>query len=254
MRKTARPFYGEPSGRAFWLLLVPLCGLALASAGCGSSADRAELERLRRENEALHAQRQQRPQPATPEKVRAYFVNDPVLGTLAGLRPGQNLADARARFGPATRMRSWDSEGRTIFQYEWDLEGGVTLRFNADTGGRLEKIAVVLVNPQGVDIPTLAGLTLGRETYSTLQQKFGSSLTTDLQLWGALGLYTVSQTAPLPSQGGRGRLEFVYEMPSGLSQAELDRIGEQVQNRNPAVLDPHLRDRAPFMVALEELR
>lgn len=237
------------------LLLVSLCGLALASAGCGGNAEREELERLRRENEALRAQTQQRPQPITPEKVRAYFVNDPALGTLAGLRPGQDLADAHTRFGPATRTRSWDSDGRTIFQHEWELEGGVVLRLNAGAGGRLEKIAVVLVNPQGVDIPTLAGLTLGRETYSTLQQKFGSALTTDLQLWGARGLYTVAQTATLPAQGGtRRRLEFVFEMPPGLSQTELDRIGEQVQHRNPAVLDPHLRDRAPFMIALEEVR
>lgn len=237
---------------SLWLLVA---GLALASAGCGGNAEHEELERLRRENEALRAQTQQRPPPVTPEKVRAYFVNDPALGTLAGLRPGQTLGEARARFGPATRMRSWDTEGRPIYQYEWDLEGGVGLRLNADAGGRLEKIAVVLVNPQGVEIPTLAGLTLGRETYSTLQQKFGASLATDLRLWGALGLYTVAQTTPLATPAvPRRRLEFDYEMPRGLSPAELERIGQEVRNHNPAVLDPHLRDRAPFMVALEEVR
>lgn len=236
-------------------LLLFVAALALVGAGCGRSAEREELERLRRENEALRAQTQQRPQPVTPAKVRAYFANDPVLGTLAGLRPGQTLAEARARFGPATRMRSWDTEGRPIYEYEWDLEGGVGLRLNADAGGRLERIAVVLVNPQGVEILTLAGLTLGRETYSTLQQKFGASLSTDLRLWGALGLYTVAQTTPLATPAvPRRRLEFVYEMPKGLSPAELERIGQQVRNRNPAVLDPHLRDRAPFMIGLEEVR
>ncbi len=44
-------------------------------------------------------------------------------------------------------------------------------------------------------------------------------------------------------------------MPEGLSRAQLEQIGLEVQrNRNPAVLEPHLRDRTPFLVALEAVR
>lgn len=241
-----------------WLLLA---GLALVLVQCGGSPRRGELEELRRENEELRAEaerlerenRQLRGQPVTADEMYGYFAQDPAQGTLAGLQPGDELPQARSRFGQENRTRSWRSEGRTIFQYEWDLVGGVTLRLNADGNGRVQRIAALLADPQGVDIPTLAGLRLGQETFTSLQEKFGASLTTNLQLWGARGLYTVAQRTPLAQT--RRRLEFVYQLPAGLSRGELDRIEEEVQRRrNPAVLEAYLRDRAPFMVALEEIR
>lgn len=243
---------------ARWLLLI---GGALLTIQCGGNPSRGELERLRRESEELRARverlerenRQLRGQPTTADAVYAYFAEDAEQGTLAGLMPGDELPQARYRFGQENRTRTWNSEGRTIFQYEWELEGGLIIRINADGNGRLERIAVVLPEPLGVNLPTLAGLTLGQETFTSVQEKFGETLTTDLQLWGARGLYTVAQRTPLPD--GRRRLEFVYQMPSGLSRSELERIGEEVQRRrNPAVLEPHLGDRAPFMVALAEIR
>lgn len=248
-----------------WLLLA---GLALVLVQCGGNSPRGERKRVAQENEELRAElerlqrenRQLRGQPATAEDVYAYFANDPAQGTLAGLRPGNELPHARARFGQVNRTRSWTSEGQPVFQYEWDLEGGVTLRVNADGNGRLQRIAVVLADPHGVDIPTLAGLRLGQETFTGLQKKFGASLTTSLQLWGAQGLYTVAQRTPPPPERqtparGRWRLEFAYQMPAGLTRAELDRIEEEVRRRrNLAVLQAHLADRAPFMIALEEIR
>ena len=106
---------------------------------------------------------------------------------------------------------------------------------------------------QALDIPTLAGLRLGQETFASVREKFGATLETDLQLWGAQGLYTVAQRTPLA--GTKRRLEFVYQMPEELSRAQLEQIGLEVQrNRNPAVLEPHLRDRTPFLVALEAVR
>lgn len=225
-----------------------------AVAGCGGSSDRAELERLRRENEALRAQvGQSRPRPVTDSRILAYFAQDTAQGTLAGLAPGDLLEQARARFGQETRTRTWASEARPITQYEWELVGGVTLRCNADPDGRLVKIAVAFVRPESVDIPTLNGLILGRETFLGIQQRFAAALTTDLQIWGAQGLYTIAQRTLLPNSGWR--LEFVYLMPPGLGQGQLDRIEELVQRqRNPAVLEPYLAERAPYLVALEEVR
>ncbi len=107
---------------------------------------------------------------------------------------------------------------------------------------------------QALDIPTLAGLRLGQETFASVREKFGATLEINLQLWGAQGLYTVAQRTPLAGAANR-RLEFVYQMPEGLSRAQLEQIGLEVQrNRNPAVLEPHLRDRTPFLVALEAVR
>lgn len=247
---------------------VILVSLALGLAQCGTNPDRAELEHLRRQNEDLRAKVEQlerdnrllRGQPGTAEDVSAFFADDPANATLAGLMPGDELPQARYRFGQENHSRVWTSEGRMIFQYEWNLAGGLSMRVNADGQGRLQKIAVVLEDPKGVDIPTLGGLRLGAETFTTVQEKFGEDLSTDLQLWGAQGFYTVAQRTPLSLESGliglaRRRLEFVYQMPPGLSQAELDRIGEEVaQRRNPAVLEPHLGDQAPYLVALEEIR
>ena len=220
-------------------------------AGCGS--DRAEVERLRAENERLKAQTEARGRPVTDSKVLAYFARDPANGTLAGLTPGDNLTQAHALFGQESRARTWASEGRPITQYEWDLEGGLTLRVNAEADGRLRKVAVAFANPEMVEIPTFTGLTLGRETYLTLRQRYGTTITTDLQIWGAQGLYTVAQRAPLPNSNLR--MEFVYQMPAGMGQGQLDRIEDWVQRqRNPAILEPYLGERAPYMVGLEEVR
>jgi len=226
--------------------------LAGLLAGCGG--DRAELERLRAENERLRAQSGEgRARPVTDSKVLAYFAQDPARGTLAGLAPGDNLAQAHARYGQESRARTWTSEGHPITQYEWDLESGLTLRVNTEPDGRVLKVAVAFADPAGVDIPTLGGLVLGRETYLTLQQRYSTSLQTDLQIWGARGLYTVAQRAPLPNS--TWRLEFVYQMPPGLGQGQLDRIEDWVQRqRNPAVLEPYLAEHAPYMVGLEEVR
>lgn len=225
----------------------------LAGVLAGCSSDRAELERLRAENERLRAQTGGgQARPVTDSKVLAYFAQDPARGTLAGLAPGDNLAQAHARYGQESRTRTWASEGHPITQYEWDLEGGLTLRVNADPGGRVLKVAVAFASPESVDIPTLNGLTLGRETYLTLQQRYGPNLATDLQIWGAQGLYTIAQRVPVPNS--KWRLEFVYQMPPGLGQGQLDRIEEYVQRqRNPVVLEPYLGDHAPYMVGLEEV-
>ena len=231
-----------------------ILALALVGVACRDDAARDELERLRRENAQLRARvaDDQTPESvSTPGSVLAHFAEDPARGTLAGLVPGDTLAEARAAFGPESRTRSWRSEGRRVHQYEWDLEAGVSIRLNANSQERLQKIAVVFADPAGVNIPTLAGLTLGQETYGSIQQRFGGALKADPQLWGARGLYTAAQRTRLERTGWR--LEFVYEMPAGLSRAHLEQIGDALQReRNPAVLEPHLGDRAPFMVALEE--
>jgi len=234
-----------------WLSLM-VVALSLLGGGCGRSAQEEELERLRRENEALRAQQQVPRGPVPISSAARHFSGDINGTTLAGLMPGFDIASARQRFGPEATSRSWRSEGRMITQYEWQLEDGVVLRVNAGENGRIERVAVVLANPKGVNIPTLNGLTLGQETYSSLQRRFGPLLTTELLLWGAQGLYTVAQRMPF---GEHRRLEFAFEMPAGLSRAELERIGDEVQNRNNAsVLEPHLRDAAPYMVALEETK
>ncbi len=231
---------------------IPLLALALAGAACGGGAKEEELERLRRENEALRAQQQQPRGPVPVSSAARHFTGDVGGTTLAGLMPGFDIELARQRYGAEATTRSWRSEGRTIVQHEWQLEDGVVLRVNAGETGRIERVAVVLANPKGVNIPTLNGLALGQETYSSVQRRFGPLLTTELLLWGAQGLYTVAQRMPF---GEHRRMEFAFEMPGGMSRAELERIGDEVQNRgNAAVLEPHLRDAAPYMVALEETR
>lgn len=231
-------------------VLLVLAALATA---CGGTSQE-ELERLRRENEALRARVEERRTVAPlPPALAAHFANDPALGTLAGLAPGSTLAAARERFGPEARTRFWTTEDRPITQYEWQLEAGLLVRANADPLGRFERVAVVLAEPHGMRIPTLYGLTLGEETYARFQHKFGAAVSTDLEHWGADGLYTIAQRVEFPQN--RRRLELLYQMPGGLTRAELDRIEEEVhQRRNPAVLDPYLADRAPFLVALEEIR
>jgi len=246
----------KPRHGLWWLLVALALGLGLVE--CGGSERggreqrereelRAEIERLRREN------RQLRGQPATASEVLAHFAQDGTRGTLAGLVPGDSVEQARARFGQENRARTWSSEGRPITQYEWELEGELIIRANAESDGRLIKVAVAFVDPKSVNIPTLVGLTLGQETFLSIQQKFGDKLSTDLQLWGAQGLYTVAQRAPYPNSSWR--LEFAYQMPAGLGQGQLDRIEEEVmRKRNPAVLEPYLSDQAPYMVGLEEVR
>ena len=234
-----------------WLSITAVA-LALVGSSCGRSAKEEELERLRRENSALRAQTQQPRGPAPVSNAARHFSGDVNGTTLAGLLPGFDIELARQRFGTEATTRSWRSEGRAIVQHEWQLEDGVVVRVNATENGRIERVAVVLANPKGVNIPTLNGLTLGQETYSSLQRRFGPLLTTELLLWGAQGLYTVAQRMPF---GEHRRMEFAFEMPAGLSRAELERIGDEVQNRgNAALLEPHLRDAAPYMVALEETR
>ncbi|MGH9777999.1 MAG: hypothetical protein ACRD5I_06275 [Candidatus Acidiferrales bacterium] len=233
-------------------LLVAALLLAALGAACGKSTEEAELERLRAENERLR-QAGGSTAPATASPVARHFANDAASGTLAGLMPGYDLAVARTRFGPEARTRSWPSDGRTITQYEWDLENDVVLRVNAEESGRIQRVAVVMVNPTGVNIPTLFGVTIGRETFESLHRRWAVGMTIELQLWGAQGLYTVVQRLHMQDTGRW--LDFVYEMPPGLSRAELDRIGEEVQiNHAAAPVLPYLRAKAPFMVALEAPR
>ena len=234
-------------------LLIALTTLALLAVACGKSAEEAELERLRRENEALR-QRSGQAQGAVPlSGVARHFAKDASSGTLAGLMPGYDVAVARTIYGAEARKSSWSSEGRPITQYEWDLEDGVLLRVNAEDNGRIQRVAAVMTNPAGVNIPTCFTTTIGRDTFASLQQRWGSALTADPQIWGADGIYTVVQRL-LFEDGGR-RLEFAYEMPPEVSPAELNRIGDQLMvNRDPALVMPFLRDKHPFMVALEAVR
>jgi hypothetical protein len=185
--------------------------------------------------------------------VARHFAKDASTGTLASLMPGYDLAVARTLYGKEARTRSWSSEGRPVTQYEWELEDGVVLRVNAEDSGRIQRVAAVLTNPSGVNIPTLYTTTLGRDTFSSLQQRWGNALTADPQIWGADGIYTVVQRLQF-EDGGR-RLEFAYEMPPEVSRAELNRIGDQLMvSRDPALVMPFLRDKHPFMVALEAVR
>ena len=231
---------------------IAIAVLGLLGAACGKSAEEVELERRRAENERLRQQAGPAA-PATASPVARHFANDAASGTLAGLMPGYDLAVARQRFGPEARTRSWPSDGRTITQYEWDLENDVVLRVNAEESGRIQRVAAVLVNPTGVNIPTLFSVTIGRETFESLHRRWAVGMTTELQLWGAQGLYTVVQRLHMQDTGRW--LDFVYEMPPGLSRAELDRIGEEVQiNHNAAPVLPYLRAKAPFMIALETPR
>lgn len=239
--------------------LPALIALTLALAACGGDARDRELEELRARLERLEHEKQaaqSEEEVTAPPALSARFAEDPVKGTLAGLAPGDSLERARELLGPEDRTRAWDTEDRKIVQYEWDLEAGLSLRVNANQDGQVEKIAVVLVDPQAVRIPTLAGLTIGGETFASVEEKFRSTLKTNLHIWGADGLYTVAQRTHYPPDvpDSRWQLEFAYQMPDNLGQALLDQIEEQVQRRgNPAVLEPYLAERAPYMLALEEI-
>lgn len=241
-------------GRTVWAAL--LAGVFLLAA-C-SNAEQAELERLRQENERLRAQAAGEggatgiPQEVAVENLQ-HFTQDAARGTLAGLLPGDTLADAEKRFGPIARTRRWRSEGRPVIQHEWDLDEGLVLRVHADPAGRLQKIAVALDVERPTNIPTFAGLRLGQETFASVQARFGSQLVTDLQLWGARGLYTVLQRAPLDGTGYL--VEFVFQMPEGVSTARLETIGAQVQReRNGDALEAYLKERMPFQIGLEQAR
>jgi len=122
--------------------------LILALVSCGGSASQEEMERLRQEVERLRAKVEQGGEEndaaTAPPAILALFEQDATRGTLAGLQPGDTLARARERFGLETRSRSWTSDGRPVFQYEWELEAGVLIRLNADGDGRLEKVGVAL--------------------------------------------------------------------------------------------------------------
>jgi len=231
----------------------------LVAAGCSGGAGSGEAGRLRDENEALRARVEQleqearmlRGQPPTPDQLYAHFANDPREGSLAGLFPGDYLESARSRYGRENRARSWTSEGRVIFQYEWDLAGGLVVRVTTGREQRLERVAVVLDGTRPISLPTLLGLTIGKETYDSLGKRFPNLLTTALQLWGAQGHYTVIQRLPLSETR---RLEFAYAMPAETPRPELDRIEREMREDNVAVLEPHLRDRVPFSFALEQVR
>ncbi len=234
-----------------------LAGLVLLLAGCAGNPAGADVERLREENRELRARveelreenRQLRGQPISPDEVYAHFANDASEGTLGGLLPGDYLVQARARYGQENRARSWTSDGEVIFEYEWDLAGGLVLRVDTGRDQRITRIAVVLDGSRDVNLPTLLGLHIGQETYETLQKRFPDSLSTALQLWGAEGYYTVAQTLPISDIR---QMEFVYEVPEGLSQPELDRIERAVRlEQDYEVLATHLKDRVPYLVALE---
>lgn len=242
-------------------VLTALSLTALLLGGCGKSADQEELEALRRQVEQLQSQveRLQLKQPApegrivAPEGLYDHFAEDAARGALAGLVPGDSLEMARERFGPEALSRSWRSEGRQITQYEWKLDGGLLLRANAGPEGLLEKVAVAFDGSQALAMPSLAGLRLGQETFASLQEKFGGALDTNLQLWGARGYYTVAQTTPLPQTNYR--LEFVFQMPQGLSRAQLEQIGDAVQrDGNAEILEAYLSDHIPFLIAVETAR
>ncbi|MFQ5694484.1 MAG: hypothetical protein ACE5HB_00690 [Terriglobia bacterium] len=239
---------------------TPILLLAALASACGGPADSARRGQLERENEALRARvdeleqqnRLLRSQPETAAEVRERFAQDAERGTLAGLQPGSELMQARWRFGQEGQVRAWVREGRAVIQYEWRLPGGITMRVDSSGEARLHRIAALVTDPASVSIPTLAGLTLGAETHTTIGEKFGEGLSTRLLHWGAGGLYTVAQTAPLPN--GRWQLEFAYQLPKGLSPAELSRIEQEVTREgSTAALAELLAERGPYLVALEEI-
>lgn len=237
------------------------CIAILAAAGCTARPDTAELDRLRQEKVALEAElerlraenRRLRGQPETASAVAQFFSSDARAGTLAGLVPGDFIPKARQLFGRETRMDVYVASDR-VSQYEWELVGGVTLRLGADDRGRIFRIGVLLDTAQPAVIPTLEGVTLGRDTYADIEEKFGQALWVNLHLWGVRGIYSVAQTL----ERGPARpyqLQFAYELPPGLSQAQLDRIRTEVlQHRNTGYLMQFVADRIPYLVVLEEPR
>lgn len=229
---------------------VLLAALSLAGLAC-QSADDAELARLRKEVADLRSEAGENGEGGggMPEEKLEHFDLDALRGTLAGLLPGDSLETARARFGPESVSRSWSSEGRPQKQYEWELEPGLFLRLNVESNGTLKKVAVALDGTRPTNIPVFAGVRLGQDTFEDLQRHFGGSLRTFLQFWGARGLYTIVQVHPV--EGTRRYMEFSFQMPAGISTAQLTEIGEQIQMTNDGeVLEPYLNDLTPFQVAL----
>ena len=228
-----------------------MAALALAGLAC-QSADDAELERLRKEVSDLRTQVGDEGEgggAGMPVEKLDHFELDVLRGTLAGLIPGDSLETARGRFGPETVSRSWPSEGRVQTQYEWELEPGLFLRLNAESNGVLKKIAVALDGTRPTHIPVFAGVRLGQDTFEDLQGHFDGPLKTFLQFWGARGLYTIVQIRPV--KGTRRYMEFSFQIPDGISTAQLNEIGEQIQMTNDGeVLEPYLSDLTPFQVAL----
>ena len=225
-----------------------LASLALYGSAC-QSADDAELERLRKEVAALRSEDAGEAGEEIPTEELEQFHLDALRGTLAGLIPGDSLETARRRFGPETLSRSWPSEGRVQMQYEWELEPGLFLRLNAESNGVLKRIAVALDGTRPTNIAVFEGVRFGQDTFEDLNRRFRRSLVTFLHFWGARGLYTVVQIRPV--EGTRRFMEFSFQMPEGLSPAQLTEIGEQIQRTNDGkVLEPYLSDRVPFQVAL----
>lgn len=238
-----------------------VCMLVVLTLGCGQQGDVRELERLRQEKATLEAEverlraenRRLRGQPETPSAVAQYFAADVLVGTLAGLAPGDTVEKARRLYGRETRMNVFQSSQRES-QYEWELVGGITLRVSADDRGLIFRVGVVVDPDQRVSIPTLEGVTLGRDTFADMDRKFGQALWTNLHIWGMRGIYTVAQT--LPRGPGRSwQLQFAYEVPAELSPDALERIRVEVgKNRNAGYLMQFVGDRRPYLVVLEEPR
>lgn len=213
----------------------------------GKVALEAELERLRAENRRL------RGEPEAPAELARFFSNDARTGTLAGLAPGDFIEKARRLYGRESRMNVFGSGASRESQYEW-VFGGVTLRLSAEDNGRVFRVGVVMDTGQPPMIPTLEGVTLGRDTFASIDRKFGQALWTDLHIWGVKGTYTVAQTL-LPGSNRRWPLQFAYEMPRELSPEELERIRVEVgQHRNPGYLMQFVGDRLPYLVRLEAPR
>jgi len=240
-------------------LLSTLLALAVA---CRTTADPQELARLRQEKAMLEAElerlraenRRLRGQPETPSALAEHFANDARQGTLAGLVPGDFIDQARQRYGQETRMNTYASAGKRESQYEWELVSGVTLRLTADDNGRIFRIGVVVDTAQPPFIPTIAGVTLGKDTFADIEQKFGRALWTDLHIWGRQGIYTVAQTLDVGQQR-RWRLQFAYQMPEDLSPEQLSRVYEEVhRHRNTNYLMQFVGSRLPYLVVLEEPR
>lgn len=240
-------------------LLLTLTALSVA---CRTAGDPQELEHLRQQKATLEAEverlraenRRLRGQPETPSALAQHFTNDARQGTLAGLVPGDFIDKARQLYGQETRTNVYASAGKRESQYEWELVGGVTLRLSADDNGRIFRIGVLVDTAQPLFIPTIAGVTLGKDTFADVEQKFGRALWTDLHIWGVRGIYTVAQTLE-PGQQQRWRLQFAYQLPEELPPEQLSRIREEVHDhRNTNYLMQFVASRLPYLVVLEEPR